>query len=109
MLCENVSGGQRILETLNFQKHIGNNYDAVLNATYFIKIRELSAALSSEYKNIAGISVDAVMSLAQAALAVLSHFHAALKRAPDSEVGSSLALCGSDISLLCNLVRKSSN
>ena len=69
-VCNIFPSGEKIMETLHSQKILNGSEDPVVNATYFLQIREMISAISPAYKNL-GVGADAVVSLAQASLIML--------------------------------------
>jgi hypothetical protein len=111
-VCKSLQNGEKILQTLYLQKNIGKLDDAVVNATYFLQIRELVSGLSPEYKPM-GIAVDAVISTTQAALVMLARLTSAFSKPANPEIGGgrtdSFTSIQNDISLFLGVIRKISS
>lgn len=98
-ICRTLQSGEHILNVLYSQKNLGRTDDAVVNATYFLQIRELVARLKPEYELI-NIPVDAVISVTQASLVLLANLESYLL---DDKRNGNIT---HEIVLLSNVIRR---
>ena len=97
-----------MLDTLYSQKNMNNRDDAVVNATYFLQVRELVAALNPQYKAIGVVGADFVVSLARGACGLLGRLRSNISDAHKGGKWADSDVFG-DISALISVVRKLSS
>jgi len=107
-VCACLPSGRRILDVFFSQKNMNNSEDTVVNATYFLQIRELVTSLNPEYKTIGVVGADCVVSLARGGVSLLGRLRSALGDDERNRGNSEWANSGvqSDLAVLVGIVRK---